>query len=189
MMIGVPTKMTDDPKQPDGPKRTSGRTRTLTSGRAVTVHRNDGLRKRCGCPRRKWADCLHPWHFSFKWRETHHRFAIDTYAERPIVTKDEARDEADRLRRLIRAGTFPPTSAPAPMTPADLTFETFAEKWRTTARATVPETLQANDAAISRRFGDVVIDRQRFAARPIGLITEDIMEAAFGQLSSLAGST
>ena len=32
----------------------------------TTRHHNDGLRKICGCPRRQWAKCRHPWHFSFK---------------------------------------------------------------------------------------------------------------------------
>ena len=27
--------------------------------------RNDGLRKRCRCPKRKWAKCHHPWWFGF----------------------------------------------------------------------------------------------------------------------------
>src|SRR5688572_30762235 len=26
-----------------------------------TRHRNDGLTKNCGCGRRKWAKCSHPW--------------------------------------------------------------------------------------------------------------------------------
>ena len=29
---------------------------------------NGGLRKVCGCPRRTWAKCTHPWHFNFKAR-------------------------------------------------------------------------------------------------------------------------
>jgi integrase len=165
------------------------KTRTLKDGRAVTIHRNDGLRKRCDCPRRAWATCPHPWHFSFKWKDTHYRFPIDRYATAPIRTKDDARTEAERLRIAIREGRFPPASAAAPTTAADLTFETFAEKWRTGPRATMPDTLRANDEAICRRFGSLVIDGGRLAEWAIGLITEDAIEGAFGQLGSLAGST
>jgi integrase len=163
--------------------------RTLHNGHIVTLHDNDGLRKRCRCARRAWATCGHPWAFSFTWKAGHHRFPIDKYAERPIVTKDEARDEADRLRRLIRAGGFPPPATPAATTPEALTFATFAERWRTTARAALSDTLTASDKAISRRLSDLVIDGQRLATWPIGLITEDVMEAAFAQLRGLAGST
>jgi len=165
----------------------------LLGDRLVTIHRNDGLRKRCSCARRSWASCPHPWHFSFKPKgsTTHHRFPIDRYADHPIVTRDEARDEAERLRREIRAGHFPPVSSTpsAPTTPADVTFATFSEKWRTIARANEADTLRANDTAICKRLGDLVIDGSRLADRPIGMITEDTIENAFTQLQSLAGST
>ena len=71
-----------------------------------------------------------------------------------------------RVRRLIRAGAFPPASStPAPTTPTDLTCETFAEKWRTIARANEAATLRANDAAICKRLGDLIIDDGRLAER------------------------
>src|SRR5439155_10552443 len=103
----------------------------------------------------------------------------------------DALAERDRSRLLIRDGKFrPATTTPAtPTTPSDLTFETFTEKWRTVARATMADTLRANDAAICKRLGDLLIDGQRLATRPIGLITEDTIEAVFGRLQSLAGST
>jgi integrase len=159
--------------------------------------RNDGLRKRCDCARRAWAKCPHPWHFNYKVPGgEHHRFPIGKYADpaHSIVTREDAKNERDRLRILIRNGQFPPAPpAPpgAPTTPADLTFVAFAEKWRTHGRDTdkLNLTQRANDAAICKRLGGLLIDGEPLAARPIGLITEDVIEAAFGQLSRLAGST
>jgi integrase len=164
----------------------------------VTIHRNDGLRKRCSCARREWSSCPHPWHFSFKWKpiETcpkgHHRFPIDRYAEQPIVTKDDARNEADRLRRLIRAGNFPPASATpaAPTKPSDLTFETFADKWLSNARGQQSDTQQLNERGIVRRFSKIELQPgQLLGQRPIGLFTVDDWEAAFSTLTAFAAST
>jgi integrase len=167
----------------------------------VTIHRRDGLRKRCGCPQRNWGDskkCPHPWHFSFKWKPTetcpsgHHRFPIDRYAEGAIVTKDDARNEADRLRRLIRAGSFPPPSSTpaAPTTPSDLTFESFAEKWLTNARGQQSENQQLNERGIVRRFAKIELQPgQLLGLRPIGLFTLDDWESAFAKLASFAAST
>ena len=173
------------------------RQRTLATGKTVTLHSNDGLRKRCDCPRRAWAKCSHPWHFSFKWQDTHYRFPLGrpfTWkgqqlrcpAEGEITTRDEAKSAAEKLRASIREGHFPPAPTVAtPTTPSDLSFEQFAEKWRTIARATMPDSLKANDAAICQRLRDLLIDGERLATRPLGLITEDVMEQAFGQLSGL----
>ena len=70
-------------------------------------HRNGGLRKQCGCARRVWAKCAHPWHFNFKPRGgLAHRFSLDKHFNRHIDSKSEAEDLAADLRRQIRAGTF-----------------------------------------------------------------------------------
>lgn len=171
----------------------STKTRTLTKGGrsvAVTVHRNDGLRKRCECPRRSWATCPHSWYFAFKWRETHHRFPLDKYAAHHIASREDAKHERDRLRREIREGRFPPVPTPAtPATPGDLSFEQFASKWRERARADQRPALIANDAAICRRLCALTIDSAVLGARPLSSITEDDLEVVFGQLSALAGST
>jgi integrase len=74
-------------------------------------HRNDGLRKLCGCKRRQWAKCPHGWHFSFKWGETHHRFSLDKHLGKHIDNKTDADDEAEKIRIAIRAGRF---GAPTP---------------------------------------------------------------------------
>lgn len=164
------------------------KTRKLETGRTVSVHHNDGLRKRCDCARRAWAKCSHSWHFSFKWKETHHRFPLDKYATVPIASKDAARTEADRLRILIRGGQFPPATT-APATPADLTFEQFTTKWREHGRADASDSLKTNDLAICTRLGNLLVDGERLSTRSIGRITEDDLEVVFAQLSTLAGST
>lgn len=67
---------------------------------------NNGLRKVCACPRRVWAKCPHPWHFSFKWAGVHHRFSLDRHLGRHVESKIDATKEADRLRTEIRQGSF-----------------------------------------------------------------------------------
>jgi integrase len=158
----------------------------------VTIHRNDGIRKRCSCARRDWSDCPHPWAFSFKWKETHHRFPIDKYAEKPIATKDDARDEADRLRRLIRSGNFPPAgSAPvAPTTPTDLPFETFGTNWLTNARNGQSKNQQMNERGIVRGLSKIDLGNgETFGQRPIGLLTVDVWAKAFATLDAFSAST
>jgi integrase len=90
---------------------------------------NGGLRKRCGCPRRRWGECSHGWHLNFKWKEKHYRISLDREAERPIRTRSEAKAELDRIRSAIRAGTF--RAAPVEtQTRGELTFTQFAKLWR-----------------------------------------------------------
>jgi hypothetical protein len=69
-------------------------------------HRNTGLRKRCGCPRKNWAKCSHSWHFNFKWNGEHHRFSLDREVGHPITNKTDAEKEADRIRTAIREDCF-----------------------------------------------------------------------------------
>jgi integrase len=88
-------------------------------------HHNDGLMKRCGCPRRQWAKCRHPWYFGFGHGGRLIRLALNKYAGKPAgypMSKSEAETLRDVIRSLIRAGTFRQT--PAPAAPTDrLTFE------------------------------------------------------------------
>jgi integrase len=163
--------------------------RQLADGRTITARRNDGLRKRCECARRAWASCDHPWHFSFKWNGTHHRFSLDKHAEQPIGTKDDAHQEADRLRRLIRAGSFPPAPAPVVATPEALTFEQFADRWVTNARSTQSKNQQMNDKGIVRRLSKLDLGGVRLlGAQPIGVLTVDDWETAFRQLTGAAST-
>jgi integrase len=72
---------------------------------------NDGLRKRCGCPRRVWAKCEHPWHLNFTWQGVPHRYSLDKLLKREVRSKTEAVAEAERIRNAIKAGTFQPSTA------------------------------------------------------------------------------
>ena len=69
-------------------------------------HGNRGLRKRCGCARKNWPKCEHPWHFNYKWKGAHHRLCLDRYLGRRIKGKIEAEKEARNLRTAIEDGTF-----------------------------------------------------------------------------------
>jgi integrase len=85
-------------------------------------HHNGGIRKVCGCARRGWAKCPHPWHFSFKWQGVHFRFSLDQELGRHVESKSEAEDEAGELRKQIKAGKFG-----QPIAKDDLTLRQFAD--------------------------------------------------------------
>ena len=70
-------------------------------------HRNGGLRKRCGCPRKVWPKCAHDWHFNFKPRGgSAWRFSLDVEAGRRIDSKTDAERLAGDIRAAINAGTY-----------------------------------------------------------------------------------
>jgi hypothetical protein len=89
---------------------------------------NDGLKKRCGCPRRQWPKCAHPWHFSFHHAGVEHRYSLDTIARgrgaQPPTSKSESSTWRDRLRNETRAGSFvdPTVAPPLPAADIRLTF-------------------------------------------------------------------
>ena len=97
--------------------------------------RNDGIRKRCGCARKNWPKCPHPWHFNYKHGDVHYRFSLDGEVGRRIEGKTEADAEAERIRTAIRDGSFRSACA-APQATATsgaaepLTFSAFAAIWK-----------------------------------------------------------
>ncbi len=96
-------------------------------------HRNDGLRKRCGCPRTSWGKCRHPWHLNYKWKGKHYRLSLDREGPDLVRTRGEARLAADKIRQLIRAGTFQTDDAAAAEARGELTFTQFAALWKEAA--------------------------------------------------------
>src|SRR5579864_863845 len=70
-------------------------------------HRNDGLRKICGCRRTNWPKCQHAWHFYFYHRGRNYRCSLDREVGRQITSKAEAEAAADRMRTSIRNGGLP----------------------------------------------------------------------------------
>ena len=99
---------------------------------------SDNVRKVCAHPRRQWAKCECPWHFAFKWKETHHRFSLDKHLGRHIDSKSEAVEEAATIRKAIKAGTFGQVTPVATMTLrqlADIYIERFVDVQRKDTRA------------------------------------------------------
>jgi integrase len=94
-------------------------------------HHNDGLMKRCGCPRRQWAKCRHPWYFGFGHGGRLIRLALNKHANKVPgywMPKSEAETLRDAIRGKIRAGTFWET--PAPAAPTDRpTFEDVTQRY------------------------------------------------------------
>ena len=91
-------------------------------------HANNGLRKLCEHPRRRWATCDHPWHFSFKWKDTHYRFSLDKHLDKHVDSKSDAEDEAAKIRMAIKAGAFGQPAAREDMTLRQLA-DTYLERY------------------------------------------------------------
>jgi integrase len=92
----------------------------------------DGIKKRCACRRKKWAKCIHPWHFSFHYGGVEHRVSLDRIArargERRPTTKGDATKWRDRLRAEIRDGTFVEPAA-SPTVSTTLTLGDVADEY------------------------------------------------------------
>lgn len=88
-------------------------------------HQNNGLRKICDCPRRRWAKCPHGWHFNFKPHGGQpYRFSLDKYLGRHIDNKSEAADLAADIRKAIKAGRFG-----QPVTREEMTLRQLADAY------------------------------------------------------------
>ena len=134
------------PQVRDGPSRKRGR------------HHNNGLRKICGCPRRTWAKCAHPWHFNFKWEGRSYRFSLDREVGKRLASKADAEAEADRLRSEIRHHTFRAKPTAQPATAAGLTFSAFGEKFvKGYSKETRHKTTWANDEGEIGRMSTFVL--------------------------------
>lgn len=92
-------------------------------------HRNDGLRKLCGCSRKKWSGCRHAWHFNYRARgsSTSHRLSLDRHFKRHIDSKTEATRLAAQLRDEIDSGTFGQAAPLEGMTLQQL-VDTYSER-------------------------------------------------------------
>lgn len=85
----------------DEKERRGGR-RKGDSGR-----RNDGLLKRCGCARKRWSDCIHPWWFNLSVNRTSFRFNLNKRAGLPLrkaLSRTDAERWRDHFRTLARDG-------------------------------------------------------------------------------------
>lgn len=99
-------------------------------------HSNKGLHKlNCACPRRSWAKCPHPWHYTYQYKGVRHRGSLDRHVGREITSKTEAEHEFAKLKTAIREGQ--PLDGEAP-SGVDVTLEVYAREWlRTTAALTL----------------------------------------------------
>jgi hypothetical protein len=111
------------------PKHPGGRPKGAKS------HDNNGIFKKCPCPRRKWAKCSHSWFFAFRYKRLY-RFSLNKLFDKPSgywMSKSESDAIADDLRTQIRAGTFRPqdvtTTAPGDDADTRLTFADVAERY------------------------------------------------------------
>ena len=135
--------------------------------------KNDGLRKVCGCTRRGWAKCRHPWHFNFHWQGTDYRFSLNKHLGRHVDSKTEAEAEADRIRIEIRAGRFGQPVASDEMTLrqlADLyleryvaverasTAQAFTWAMNTICQTVIPRPTGGGDPFSAWRLTDIVTD-------------------------------
>jgi hypothetical protein len=93
---------------------------------------HDGVKKRCGCSKRQWPKCSHPWWFSFFYRGTEHRYSLDKIAsarnEPAPTSKADAIEWRDRLRNEIRFDTLTQLTPP-PAEPTRLTFGDVCEEY------------------------------------------------------------
>jgi integrase len=145
-------------------------------------HRNSGLRKRCGCPRKVWPKCPHSWYLNFKPRGgPHYQLSLDRELGRHLDSKSEAEAEATRIRAAILDGTF---RVSAPESPASaLTFGDVATRYldsyvRTRLRPGSAEqaryhlrTLQRAEVPTAR--GETI----RLEGKPLDAITKADIEA------------
>ena len=151
----------------------------------MTRHRNDGLRKICGCARRTWAKCAHPWHFSFKWDGRHYRFSLDREVGKRLKDKGEARGEADRLRIAIRDGHFrqPVAIVPVPATPEAKTFADFADTYLTRGvQASGKKSWYDDKIVLGKLAAFRFEDGSTLGEKALGAITEDDLEAVLADL-------
>ena len=147
-------------------------------------HRNDGLRKICACPRRKWTHCPHSWYFSFQWRKVHHRFSLDRHLGRHVVGKTAASTAADKIRAAIRNGDFAPlASDPTPARPDPITFDTFADLYL--ERALHGRRDDAYRLKALKAFVLPPPSGQRLGAKVLTQVTEDDLETVLDHVRAL----
>jgi len=175
---------------------TEGGRRLLRDGRTVAVHRNAGLRKICGCARRVWAKCPHPWHLNYRWKGQGFRLSLDRYAGAHIEGKTEAEELAGEIKRMIRAGTFNPQPAPSPQ-PVDgerhdRSFDAVADIFVDQYSKARGKTSWADDQSMLRQvaaFAAPGTGAERLGAKSIEALTEEDLEAFLRHLQTLGRTT
>jgi integrase len=153
-------------------------------------HRNDGLRKACGCSRRQWPKCAHPWHFNYTVRGgPSHRFSLDAELGRHLASKTEAQHAAATIRASILAGTFTrraEKSVPEPVTADANTLRSVVALFLERATPKKARDRAAWEREARCRLGKVTAfvfqDGRVFGEKPIGAVTEDDLEVFIAAL-------
>jgi integrase len=159
-------------------------------------HRNDGLRKRCECPRRDWSKCAHPWHLNFQWQGRPFRLSLDREVGRRLLGKTEAKTIADKICGAIREGTFrrrrdrmraQDTRDDASAHEPPLTFDRFGELFiERYSKARGKKSAEDDEYQLK-----AITAFNLLGHKPLTLITTDDLEAFFQHLKTAgrAGST
>jgi integrase len=151
-------------------------------------HRNDGLRKICGCPRRRWTECPHSWHLNYKPRGGKAwRLSIDREVGRHVAARDVARVEANKIRAAIDAATFrqaAPAQPSAGLTLRDVTSRYLARHVDVpTRRAHAKYSMQLHVARlVDARVPAAGETTIALGDKPIGAVMKADIEALRDQL-------
>ena len=87
-------------------------------------HDNRGLRKVCGCARRSWAKCKHPWHVNVQVHGVPVRKSLDRLVGKRIKSKTEAETAFEKLKVRLKEGTLDAEIPP------DLTLSAMLERYQ-----------------------------------------------------------
>ena len=142
------------------------------------------LTKRCGCDKRNWSRCSHPWHFACQWKGRRYRISLDQHVGRTLKGKTEAEAETDRIRASIRAGTFSdqlPVQQPA--TPDGLALDAYTDIFLERYSKARQKKSWRDDSYILKQIAAFVLPTgQRFGGKLIGAVIEDDVEACLQSL-------
>jgi integrase len=145
-------------------------TRKLKNGRTVRAHSNDGLRKRCDCPRRQWVKCRHAWHGNYSPPgQKEQRISLQKYARKPrsyVMLKTEAEQLYTAWKAALQDGTTVPAVTDAMfMDLCDVYLRDHVQQPQRRAGAT---------AEMARQ---VKVWRDYFAGQPVSAVTKPTIEA------------
>jgi integrase len=118
------------------------------------------MRKVCGCPRRRWLKCSHPWHINLKVKGGEHlRKSIDKLAGKHVSKKEEAKKIFDKLKadlddgKLVMAKRGKHVDVEPPTAPVvdTLTVDQLLEQFITRHVALSPRARSMANARSSQR--------------------------------------
>lgn len=128
--------------------------------------RNYGIRKICGCPRRRWPKCPHGWHLNYKPRGGQsYRLSLDIIARARGDGLPRGKTEAVKLANALRA---------------EMDAGTFRQRADETPAADV---IATPDAVTLRSFGEIYLARR--GKPPGGAVSHLNRLAAFSPLGGI----